>query len=123
MFFQGAAWLSVKLSRIALGLRVFNGFKRFLWVFTVFKDRSWSLKGLKAFKSFSLAVKGCSCFSGCLSPPACILEAVSRILRFPQGFHGFPWVVVMLKGFQSVFVDFQGGSCIFLWLSTRVRMI
>ena len=29
----------------------------------------------------------------------------------------------MLKGFQSVFVDFQGGSCIFLWLSTRVRMI
>ena len=118
--FQGAAWLSLKLSRIALGLRVFNGFKRFLWVFTVFKDRSWSLK---AFKSFPLAVKGCSCFSGCLSPPACILEAVSRILRFPQGFHGFPWVVVMLKGFQSVFVDFQGGSCIFLWLSTRVRMI
>ena len=89
MFFQGAAWLSVKLSRIALGLRVFNGFKRFLWVFTVFKDRSWSLKGLKAFKSFSLAVKGCSCFSGCLSPPACILEAVSRILRFPPGVSRF----------------------------------
>ena len=99
MVFQGAAWFSLKSSRIAWCLRVLNGFKRFHGVFTVFKGRSWSLNGLKAFKSFSLAVKGCSCFSRCLSPPACILEVVSRILRFPQGVHGLSRVVVMRKGF------------------------
>ena len=47
-------------------------------------------------------------------PPACVLEVVSRILRFPQGVHGLSRVVVMLKGFQSVFIDFHGDFMILM---------
>ena len=55
-------------------------------------------------------------------PPACILEVVSRILRFPQGGHGLSRVFVMRKGFNRCSLISKGARAC-LWLSTRVRMV